>query len=138
MSTGSETTTLVWSGNSFFSQFESDSDTGSLTGGTSISMGATQSSTSYSNTYSGSGQASLAATGLRASVTESLTVGSNGLVNAGTLTMGSFANQTWTTATNSETRTTTESQSTSLLDSVAAQRTPRLTRPRSRARSPTS
>ena len=120
MSTGSETTTLVWSGNSFFSQFESDSDTGSLTGGTSISMGATQSSTSYSNTYSGSGSGQFGGNGPSgASVTESLTVGSNGLVNAGTLTMGSFANQTWTTATNSETRTTTESQSTSLLDSAA-------------------
>ena len=119
ISTGSNTTTLTSSGHSFFSDYETDNDSSTITGASSSNLGAAVSSSNFNNMLTAAPVIqSWGTTTLGSSTTESMTLGANGMVTAGTTTEAGSTIQT-STYTLSEVQTTTESVSTSSTDSAA-------------------
>ena len=110
---------MTSSGHSFFSDYETDNDSSTITGASSSTLGAAVSTSNYSNHLTAAPVIqSWGTTTLGSSTTESMTLGANGMVTAGTTTEAGSSTQT-STYTLSEVQTTTESVSTSSTDSAA-------------------
>ncbi len=118
ITSGTDTTTLTSTGNDTFNLYETDSDSSNLSGNSTTNAGSTQTSATYSEHLTASPTISDWGLGnSTSSMTQTETIGTNGLFTAGTVTAGALSSVTATYSL-SEAPVTTLSESSS--ETVAA------------------